>query len=88
MAAAWQVGFQEGRAGGQLAGQLAAPCWGPGAWLGAQQAPGPNQPQRASPAARTLVHAGLAAVGTAKSLGAVVRVFDTRAAVAEQVRRA
>ena len=30
--------------------------------------------------------AGLAAVGTAKSLGAIVRVFDTREAVREQVR--
>ncbi|EFN59205.1 hypothetical protein CHLNCDRAFT_138139 [Chlorella variabilis] len=30
--------------------------------------------------------AGLAAVGTAKNMGAIVRVFDTRAAVAEQVR--
>ena len=29
--------------------------------------------------------AGLAAVGAAKSMGAVVRVFDTRAAVKEQV---
>ena len=29
--------------------------------------------------------AGLAAVGCAKSLGAIVRVFDTRAAVKEQV---
>lgn len=29
--------------------------------------------------------AGLAAVGTAKSMGAVVRVFDTRAVVREQV---
>lgn len=31
-------------------------------------------------------YAGLSAVGTAKSMGAIVRVFDTRAAVAEQVR--
>ena len=30
--------------------------------------------------------AGLAAVGTAKSMGAIVRVFDTRGAVREQVR--
>jgi NAD/NADP transhydrogenase alpha subunit len=30
--------------------------------------------------------AGLAAVGTAKNMGAVVRVFDTRAAVAEQAK--
>lgn len=30
--------------------------------------------------------AGLAAVGAAKSLGAIVRVFDTRSAVKEQVR--
>lgn len=30
--------------------------------------------------------AGLSAIGTAKNMGAVVRVFDTRAAVAEQVR--
>ncbi len=30
--------------------------------------------------------AGLAAVGTAKSMGAVVRVFDTRAAVKEQAK--
>lgn len=29
--------------------------------------------------------AGLAAMGTAKSLGAIVRGFDTRAAVKEQV---
>ncbi len=29
--------------------------------------------------------AGLSAIGTAKNMGAVVRVFDTRAAVAEQV---
>ena len=29
--------------------------------------------------------AGLAAVGAAKSLGAIVRVFDTRGAVREQV---
>ena len=30
--------------------------------------------------------AGLAAVGAAKSMGAVVRVFDTRAAVREQAK--
>jgi flavin-dependent dehydrogenase len=30
--------------------------------------------------------AGLAAVGTAKNMGAIVRVFDTRAAVAEQAK--
>ena len=30
--------------------------------------------------------AGLSAVGTAKNLGAIVRAFDTRAAVKEQVR--
>ncbi len=30
--------------------------------------------------------AGLAAVGAAKAMGAVVRVFDTRSAVREQVR--
>jgi NAD(P) transhydrogenase len=30
--------------------------------------------------------AGLAAVGAAKSLGAVVRVFDTRSAVREQAK--
>ena len=30
--------------------------------------------------------AGLAAIGCAKSMGAIVRVFDTRAAVEEQVR--
>lgn len=30
--------------------------------------------------------AGLAACGTAKSMGAIVRVFDTRSAVREQVR--
>ena len=30
--------------------------------------------------------AGLAAVGTAKNMGAIVRVFDTRAAVEEQAR--
>lgn len=30
--------------------------------------------------------AGLAAIGAAKSMGAVVRVFDTREAVREQVR--
>jgi NAD/NADP transhydrogenase alpha subunit len=30
--------------------------------------------------------AGLAAIGTAKNMGAVVRVFDTRAAVAEQAK--
>jgi NAD(P) transhydrogenase len=30
--------------------------------------------------------AGLSAIGTAKNMGAIVRVFDTRAAVAEQVR--
>jgi NAD/NADP transhydrogenase alpha subunit len=30
--------------------------------------------------------AGLAAIGTAKNMGAIVRVFDTRAAVAEQVK--
>ena len=29
--------------------------------------------------------AGLSAIGTAKNMGAIVRVFDTRAAVAEQV---
>lgn len=29
--------------------------------------------------------AGLSATGTAKNMGAIVRVFDTRAAVAEQV---
>ena len=29
--------------------------------------------------------AGLSAVGTAKNLGAIVRAFDTRAAVKEQV---
>ena len=32
--------------------------------------------------------AGLAAIGCAKSMGAIVRVFDTRAAVEEQVRPA
>lgn len=31
------------------------------------------------------LHAGLAAIGAAKNMGAIVRVFDTRAAVAEQV---
>jgi NAD/NADP transhydrogenase alpha subunit len=30
--------------------------------------------------------AGLAAIGTAKNMGAIVRVFDTRAAVAEQAK--
>jgi H+-translocating NAD(P) transhydrogenase len=30
--------------------------------------------------------AGLAAVGTARNMGAIVRVFDTRAAVAEQAK--
>ena len=30
--------------------------------------------------------AGLSAVGTAKNLGAIVRAFDTRAAVKEQVQ--
>ncbi len=29
---------------------------------------------------------GLAAIGTAKNMGAIVRVFDTRAAVAEQAK--
>ena len=30
--------------------------------------------------------AGLSAIGTAKNLGAIVRVFDTRPAVAEQAK--
>ena len=30
--------------------------------------------------------AGLSAIGTAKNMGAIVRVFDTRAAVAEQAK--
>ena len=30
--------------------------------------------------------AGLSAVGTAKNMGAIVRAFDTRAAVKEQVQ--
>lgn len=36
--------------------------------------------------ARPCLLAGLSAIGTAKNMGAIVRVFDTRAAVAEQVR--
>ena len=38
-----------------------------------------------SPAPTPLTPTGLAAIGCAKSMGAIVRVFDTRAAVEEQV---
>ena len=49
----------------------------------------PPPPCHQVPPAKVLVIgggvAGLSAVGTAKNLGAIVRAFDTRAAVKEQV---
>lgn len=55
-----------------------AGCW----WLLAWPAP-PPLPQVLVVGGGV---AGLAAVGAAKSMGAIVRVFDTRSAVREQVR--
>ena len=48
----------------------------------------PPDRQRPPAAACHAAPAGLAAIGAAHALGAIVRVFDTRAAVEEQVRRA
>ena len=83
------AGGLPGRACRGTAGRPAGgPLLGPRGLAWSSAGPRPQPATACLPAARTLVHAGLAAVGTAKSLGAVVRVFDTRAAVAEQVRRA
>ena len=80
--------------GGGVAGLWRVGRVGPAAaeWQGPARVLGTGvwslSPNTARPALRCRRRlAGLAAVGAAHSMGAVVRVFDTRAAVAEQVQR-
>ena len=84
-AAAWRVG-RTLPAGCRGAARRRRGSAGAGSRAAARVPP----PGRTLPTPRVapapLPPAGLAAVGTAKNMGAIVPVFDTRAAVAEQVR--